>query len=139
MSHRSFVTTAALIATVSAVAFADRSYFSEPIDGNRYETEITDRMLERGPKWKKSEMNPPLPARKAIALAQDYVDKNIKEDKEWKRELESIALVPDEDRWFWMAKYVWFPKNGNIGGGQSYLEIAILMDGTVVPLKPAQE
>lgn len=138
MRIRSFATTTTLIVTLAAVAVADRSYFSEPIDGQRYETEITDQMLDRGPKWKEADMNPPLPARKAIAAAKSYVDKNIKEDKEWRRELESIALVPDEGRWFWMAKYVWWPKQGNLGGAQAYMEIAILMDGTVVPLKPAQ-
>ncbi len=112
---------------------------SEPIDGKHYSTPITEAMVKKTPAWKADAENPPVSARKAMALAEKYVDQKFKLDKanaeKWERGFESISLVEHGDHWFWHVHYEWYPTQEEPGENVPYAYVVVLMDGTVVPLE----
>lgn len=134
------VLTALLIFVVCVSAtLGELRYLSSPITGPERETIVADEMIKSSPHWKKSSENPPVSARRALKLTNEYVAAHIIEDDEWRRDLPSLALVPVEDKWLWKVNYVWWPKHGGLGGVAPWLSVIILMDGTVVPDHPVAD
>ncbi|MEN6452464.1 MAG: hypothetical protein ABFC96_18400 [Thermoguttaceae bacterium] len=94
--------------------------------------------------WSAELPNPPVAARKAIEKAtaafkqMRQKDELLKDRGDGSWEIESVNLTPldpgndnreNKDCWYWLVRYELF---GSIGGQPPQLEIAILMDGTVV-------
>jgi hypothetical protein len=113
---------------------ADEQIFSSDL-WRTFVVTITGDAIRRSPRWRPSEANPPLAARKAISLAEPKRSKLVKDKPghdglTWS--LYSVDLVPrDDDRWYWLITYVGWP-NGGIAGFPSDLQLVVLMDGTVV-------
>ena len=112
---------------------------SDPIDKQHYVTLITEEMVKKTPVWKADAENPPVSARKAIALADKYVAQKFKPDPKvapkWEQDFESISLVAHGDHWFWHVHYEWYPTQGEPGENVPHAYVVVLMDGTVVPLQ----
>jgi hypothetical protein len=97
---------------------------------------ITNAALLASPPWDGKAENPPLSARKAIALASTKKDKLVKDSEDWKWHLESASLRPsDEGRWFWLVSFVAYPQRAMLAGVPPTLRLVVLMDGTVVEPK----
>lgn len=121
-------------------ALAEEGIPSYP-SGNREPiwTTITDEALERSPPWRAAEANPPVAARKVIALAEAKRPKwatDIPGDHGWKWRLRCLSLTPREnERWYWLVNYVAVPSDrGN--AVEPCLFLAVLMNGTVVEPEP---
>ena len=72
-----------------------------------------------------------------MALSQAVVERLTKDEeglKDWKRHFEGATLHKTQDgkRWFWRIEYSWLPKQGAMTGPPPYMDIIVLMDGTVV-------
>jgi hypothetical protein len=106
-------------------------------NGRDFVTTISCEMLRRSPPWRPNEANPPLSARKALALAEREKARLLRSsaDRDTLWSLEGISLVPRAgDRWYWVIEY-WGRPGGALGGLPSILNVVVLMDGTVVPPK----
>ena len=95
----------------------------------------------RKQKWLAQSPNPPVSAKEAIEKANVVKKQMLKDDGNtgWSWAIESVALMPldpgnpekkeNRECWYWLVTYEAF---GSIAGQPSQLEVAILMDGTVV-------
>ena len=92
-------------------------------------------------KWPALSPNPPVSAKEAIEKG-NIATKQMRKDEsnaDWVWAIESVALRPldpgnpqkkeNRECWYWLVTYEAF---GSIAGQPSQLEVAILMDGTVV-------
>lgn len=131
----------AMVATIGTPAGAQWVEMRLPSQGigKRYEVTITRGMLEHSPAWPVAEANPPVGARKAIALAEREKSTLVKDDNRWTWRLESATLMPfDHDRWYWVIGYTAdFREKG--GGLPPRVNLVVLMDGTVVRPKVTLE
>jgi len=109
--------------------------------GKVYNFKVTDELVRNSPDWAEESENPPLSARKAIALADKLATKTVKVPSKLSkqgliREMTSACLVPYSDigprKWYWAVAYQWRPRVGASSGIKPYLHVVILMDGTVV-------
>ena len=95
---------------------------------------MTDEAVRATPKWKRGRSPIPLSASRAIILA-DHMRIQLLKDyhvsqsyDRW--ELERLSLVPfDEGYWYWTVS---FSETTTMLGKPFYIEIPVLMDGTVV-------
>ena len=118
-----------------------------------YESEITPEMLAKSPSWDAKTDNPPLPAGKAIRLANALKNKLVKDSKDFKWYLASVTLENSNrwsgsdagTKWWWSINYEASqreggdtapPKLGPLNMGFiNHFDIIVLMDGTVVEPK----
>ena len=100
-----------------------------------YDTTIPDDELEKTPRWKEADENPPVSARKAMRLANALADKLEPDTDDFKRELESLALCAHDGKWYWRAEYEWHVIKGGSTGILPNLTIIVLMNGAVVQPK----
>ena len=84
------------------------------------------------PEWKSDQENPPLSARKAIAIATGIVDKLKPYGDGVKMPPPTLKLRESSGRWFWVA---YFSPN-DWRRFNSTFPIVVLMDGTVVEPRP---
>lgn len=128
-------------------------FLSQPLDAWAHVAEVEPEAVLRSPEWRADAESPPLPARKALELADAYVreeyDLQNAHGVELERELRGITLVPypggleeGEERgpgrrWLWVVSYEWHLAPGeNVGstGEPLHIAVPVLMDGTVVPV-----
>lgn len=111
------------------------THYSYAPDGAQYASTITQQMGESSPDWVETEANPPLPARKALTLAETSLramlkDKDVESPE---RHLEGVSLIPFGGRkWCWDVHYVWYPRGVGLSGTRPDFHVFILMDGTVI-------
>ena len=112
---------------------AETKLFSYDIDQS-FTTTITDAAIKKTPAWRSGEDNPPLSARRALSLAEREKSQLVTDTKDWTWEFSTATLVPTKnDRWYWVIKYQAHGPPGSGGTGlKPYLDVAVLMDGTVV-------
>ena len=103
-------------------------------EGKSFYVEIHDEDLLKSPAWKADTKDPPISARKAIALAMEQQKKLVKNSKDHKWELQTANLTPDTsvDRWYWEVRFTAYVQPGKPTA--EFLRVIILMDGRV--LKP---
>lgn len=111
--------------------------------GKCIETSVTDDSVFAAPAWDDEEKNPPLNARKALAIAQaewKRIEKSLTyERKDWTWKLRSIALTPtDSGGWYWLAIYDGDMPGVVIAGTLPEVHIPILFNGKVA-LKPIRD
>lgn len=100
--------------------------------GKQYTFAVTKAQLLKSPAWKDGN-NPPLSARKAIELATKLREKLVKDDDQYQWSFKEAALHKMAwDRWTWEVLFEARVKEGGSTGIPPYLNIMILMDGTVV-------
>ncbi|MBI3861959.1 MAG: hypothetical protein HY290_08680 [Planctomycetia bacterium] len=124
---------AILIALVPTVACCNEMRFSSYAFGKTYVTHLTSEDLAKTPEWSEDTDNPPLPARKAITLADKMRAKLVKDEKgwNWRRVSASIQFEDDPKRAMWAITYEW--SDGNpLAGMPHRLRVFVLMDGTVL-------
>jgi len=102
---------------------------------------LNNNAILRTPKWTTESPNPPVSAKQAIAKASVVARQMLKDDDRWFWGLASAALTPlspenpgdkqTPDCWYWLITYEAFSTGGMTGPSQQ-LEVAVLMDGTVV-------
>jgi hypothetical protein len=114
--------------------------FHNKKSNKHYVVTVTDERLKSTPSWEKRPENPPLSARRALKLANDFKNTFVKDAPGWKWEFQSIGLKHNgpanaPQKWYWVAYYEEYPLHGFLGGAPPYLFVVVLMDGTV--LKPA--
>lgn len=126
--YRSLIFCAAVCVGTCVLAYDHVSYSF----GKVVESRITQAAISRAPKWKDTEENPPISARRALEVAKkerDRIDLLLKYDRKvWSWKLEAISLKPFEGGgWYWLIQ---FEQTGpDIAGGVPFLHIPVLMDG----------
>ena len=121
-----------VVLAIVPVARAGELGFPSVAFGNSYQTIISDDTLQKSPVWKDNDENPPVSARQAMAAAEAVVARLIAPSNEWRRQLDGITLTQKGNRWFWRAQFVWFPKDGGLGGLPPYMDVIVLMDGKAI-------
>lgn len=126
------------VATVVATQPFDISaVIPSELPGRSLVTRVTFEAFERCPPWSPAEPNPPVSARKALALAEKEKARILREMPEEKDyhvdwHLQAIKLVPlERNRWYWEIEY-WGLPFGGLGGVPFNLNLVVLMDGTLV-------
>jgi len=105
--------------------------------GRRFITSVDLKRLRETPEWKPNAENPPISARRALALADEVVRDLEKGESEWSAEterfLDAVSLfLAGENRWFWRVEYFWLPRTSGSSGTPPNLCLYVLMDGMVV-------
>lgn len=131
------MTRLATLAVAVAVVFcitpvrADMTLYSYAFS-KQYSVSITREALEKSPTWKDDVENPPLSARKAIALANELKDSLVKDSDDFKWTLQSASLQPAGDgKWYWLLHYDAIFRGASTGI-PNHLRLVVLMDGTVI-------
>lgn len=126
----------------TAVMFAQLFDFSEEVipcelpDGSCVVTVVREGALNRS-LWLPEEENPPVSARKALALAEKEKERVLRGvrggNTRWV--LNSINLTPaGRNRWYWEVEYHGYPPGG-MTGRPYVLIFVVLMDGRLVKPK----
>ena len=97
-------------------------------DGKQFEFTVTSKLLENCPEWLSEQDNPPLPARRALAIASDYLPKLVTNAEAWKAG--EIRLRPVRDKWVYVLEF-----SQRREGVQTPFVIVVLMNGEVVEPK----
>jgi hypothetical protein len=109
--------------------------------GKRYCFEIAPEMLAKSPSWDGNADDTPLPAGKAVRLANSLKNRLVKDSKDFKWHLVSAELEhdflnePDSGKWWWAIRYEAHIRQGGESGIPNHLKIIVLMDGTVIEPK----
>jgi hypothetical protein len=116
----------------SSLAEFQREYESM-VDRGTYRIIVTGEALGRTPSWKADQENPPVPARKAMRIANAEKTRVLTESKKEPYTLNDLTLVAAaEGKWYWTVVY----RKQRLGGSgiDPSLTIVVLMDGkTVAP------
>lgn len=100
--------------------------------GNKtYVSQVTTKMLQDTPAWKRASPNPPIDARTALRLATAEVLQIVSLDR---CELRSIELRPRlADRWLYVVTMDVYPDSSKVVIGSTFeLQILVLMNGVAV-------
>ena len=113
--------------------------FSSYHNDKRYDFRITPEQLAKTPAWLEDQPNPPLPARRALAIAVAYLGNLFVDADEWRRS--AIALVPVGDRWVYSIEFTEPPRSGCADCLSTPFRVVVMMDGVAVstsvsPWKP---
>ena len=104
--------------------------FTSEFDGKIFCSQITQEQIHT-PMWSETEPNPPLPARQAVALAQDCLNGLVPEPDRWK--LDEVILHPfGNGRWIYLIQFRGFLPPHILDGPSPRLRIAVLMSGEVI-------
>jgi hypothetical protein len=107
---------------------AEINWSSEPGPDTYYTSRLTLARLEATPKWKAEEENPPVSARKAIAVAEAILKELQPYGPDAKFEAPTLKLRECRGDWFWVVYY----SPNDWRRFQSSFPIVVLMDGSVV-------
>lgn len=100
--------------------------------GRRFSVTITQRLLDKSSVWNDAVEPPPLAVGKATKLAEAMREELLKDTKDLKWNLHSVALCQaGERRWYWLITYEGFFLGG-ISASPPRLQLVVLMDGTVL-------
>ena len=105
--------------------------FASFIIGKDISVKVPD---SHGPKWMSRNNSPPLSAKKAIDLAVSKRKSLFAARKDHTWVLQHASLVPTDARngyWYWRVLFFEESQHAS-SGGPPYLELAVMMDGTVV-------
>jgi hypothetical protein len=122
-------------ADAASLSCPGQTWYTYPPGGLQYASTISKERLAASSDWEEEDPNPPLPARRALALAEATVRRTLKDSdgKNLERLCDSARLVPfGGKKWCWNVHYKWRPRAGAWDGVLPHFEVFILMDGTVV-------
>lgn len=134
----SLIVVSSILISTAAALRADWA-FEDEVAGKVIETYVSERKLEKNPLWKDENDYPPLPPRKAIALAKDEVKRLSPELDLKKSELvfDKICLEPHgpkEQSWVWVVEFRRI--QGVAIDFEEKVHVVVLMNGEVV--KPSK-
>ena len=105
-------------------------------NGGDYGLRITEEDLAKSPSWTLRDDNPPIAARKALALASPVAHQVLRSagGGEWK--LQSAMLKPRKlrsgaSKWYWVMCYNMGHRKTS-AGKPVYFYVGVLMDGKVI-------
>jgi hypothetical protein len=124
-------------------------------DGRAYHSTIARGALAKSPPWDERSPNPPLPAGRAIRLADVAKDRLERRGRRWGWRLVSVELrhvefgapteerrggpeARREERWLWVVTYgasLDPERQRRIQDQDSFLSVFVLMDGTTAPIE----
>src|SRR5215831_3659446 len=89
---------------VAALSQDSAAVFSSYHAEKRYDFRVSRDEIARAPKWTDDQPNPPLPARRADAIATDYMRELFPDDvDQWRRG--KIVLVPVAGNWVYVVEF----------------------------------
>jgi hypothetical protein len=116
-----------------------RSYYAEDSDGNdiaRFNIEITESMTAKQPEWRPTSANPPISARQALSIADNFRKSRFRDYDRVQWSLTSVALKPldlKRNKWCWIINFELVPKPGLTASGMwPEFPVYVMMDGTVI-------
>ena len=118
-------------ATLHADVFTFRRVISDTI-GKTFYFEVTGEGLLKTPIWKADADSPPLAPRKADQLATEKFRQLISDAAEWKRERITLEDAGDGLHCIYIVRFTYA---GISAGLPPFLDVVVLMDGTVVEPK----
>ena len=102
--------------------------FSGFHDGKQFEFIVTSEHLDKSPEWLSEQENPPLPARRALAIAADYLPHLVTNAEKWKSR--EVRLYPVRNKWVYVVSF-----SEQKEGLQAGFVIVVLMNGQLVEPK----
>lgn len=120
-------------------AFGEHRYASYAF-GKKYVSTITNDALENSPKWEQTDENPPVSVRAAIKLADAKRAELVKdrENYKWRRKHAKLIFEDDDGSCYWQIHYE-AEFQGSLIGIPPYVDVYILMDGTVLDPKMSDD
>ena len=110
--------------------------FSGYVRSARWDFRITRTMLAQAPAWEETELSPPLPARRAIAIAATQLAELLPDAAQWRLTSVSLRQIGGGNRWVYVIEYVGPPPRPEGGITSEKMPIVVLMNGaTVVPTR----
>ena len=143
------VTWCAIASIVLARFFANAPYQGDThdIDGATFytygldentETTIDENAVRQSPAWHPADSNPPVSARSALSIAEQFRRARLRDKNNWKWGLESLTLYPldgKNNKWCWCVLFTAYPEVGGLGGVPPQFSVYVLMYGNVVTPK----
>ena len=110
--------------------------FSGYARGERWEFKITRTMLAAAPAWEETELSPPLPPRRAIAIAASQLAELLPDSSRWRFNSVSLHQIGGGNRLVYVVEYGGPPPRPVGGMTMERMPIIVLMSGaTVVPVR----
>jgi hypothetical protein len=110
-----------------------KATFSSYHGGKRYDFEVTAEQLTNCPAWVEGQDNPPLPARRAIEIATNYLPKLFPDAEKW--EMSGFSVIPVGEKWVYLVQFI-EPAPENVSEHlTTEFKIVVLMNGSVGRLK----
>lgn len=97
--------------------------------GRQIEFVLTESRLEQAPRWPQDADNPPLPPRKALKAAIDYLKVLVKAGADWRTEGIKLEPMGKGGQWIYIVEVL---PPGAIDGKRIPSKLIVLMDGEVV-------
>lgn len=115
------------------------SYYGKDSEGSlvgRMDIEITESITAIQPEWSPSSANPPISARQALSIADNFRKTRFRDFDTVQWSLTSVALKPldlKKNKWCWIINFDLQPKPG-LGGTGMWPEfpVYVMMDGSVI-------
>jgi hypothetical protein len=126
-----------LVCILFNFSFTDMSQtkatFSSYHGGKRYDFEVTAGQLINCPAWLEGQDNPPLPARRAIEIATNYLSKLFSDAEKW--EMNGFSVIPVGEKWVYLVQFI-EPAPKNVSEHLiTEFKIVVLMNGEVGRVK----
>ena len=110
-----------------------KATFSSYHGGKRYDFEVTAGQLMNCPAWLEGQDNPPLPARRSIEIATNYLSKLFSDAEKW--EMNGFSVIPVGEKWVYLVQFV-EPAPKNVSEHlTSEFKIVVLMNGEIGRVK----
>ncbi len=106
--------------------------FSSYYNRNRYDFKIRHGHLPTIPMWPPSAPNPPLPVRKAIVIATNYLPKLVDQASRWTMNEISLRPIGKEHQWVYIVSFLGFHPPGIIDGAVPNMNVVVLMNGQTI-------
>lgn len=119
--------------------YSKRYYAKAPegISDLAIEIQILESMTVKQPEWTQQYENPPLSARRALAIADDFRIKRIRDWEQFDWSLTGLRLTPldlKKNKWCWVVQFELAVKpDVNLTASHlPELEVWVMMDGTII-------
>lgn len=114
-------------------------YYGEDSEGSlvgRMNIEITESITAIQPEWRPTSANPPVSARQALSIADNFRKTRFRDFDDVQWSLSSVALKPldlKKNKWCWVINFELQPEPG-LGGSGMWPEfpVYVMMDGSVI-------
>jgi len=114
---------------MKGVTYVDRAL------SQAFVTTISDDLVEKSPAWDRTEANPPVSAKSALGIAEQFRRERLKGAPGWQWQLQSLALLPldgQSNKWCWSVTFVANRVEGGSSGIPPVFTVVVLMDREVI-------
>jgi hypothetical protein len=102
------------------------------IDGKSFSSKAPPDVLAKTPVWPPETEQPPLSPRRAQHLASEQLQNLVRNTKEWQLLVIALKDTGDHLHWYYLLAFIRMPPPGVAAIGGDFLDIVVLMDGTVI-------